>query len=73
MLTAIDTLRGPDREEELQHALGVVPPNMRRTNGGPSILYTDDDMRALRQLAEAVEGEVRGTRDGMLGLDWGDE
>lgn len=31
-----------------------------------------DDQRALRELAEVVEAAVRGGREGMLGLDWGD-
>lgn len=35
-------------------------------NGG------EDDVKALRQLAEAVESAVRGGKEGTLGLDWGD-
>lgn len=35
--------------------------------------HAEEDMRALRALAEAVEGAVRGSGESTLGLDWGDE
>lgn len=33
---------------------------------------SQDDVVALRELAEAVESAVRGGKDGVLGLDWGE-
>ncbi len=31
-----------------------------------------EDTRALRELAEAIEAAVRGGKEDALGLDWGD-
>lgn len=99
VLRKIDSLRGQQREEALQRALGVsqydtrgaVPNDIsfttsKRTtfgHGGRSSLpsyengievgYVEEDMVALRELAEAVEAAVRGGKEGAtLGLDWGD-
>lgn len=97
VLRQIDSLRGQQREEALQRALGVsqydargaVPNDMsvstsnRTTFGrggrsssyenGIEVGYEEEDKTALRQLAEAVEGAVRGAKEGAtLGLDWGD-
>ncbi|KAJ7173549.1 hypothetical protein C8R46DRAFT_1083110, partial [Mycena filopes] len=71
LLTAIDKLRGPDREHALQRALGVTAPEITPTNStGDAEL--SEDVLALRALAEAVEAAVRGDRPGTLGLDWGE-
>jgi hypothetical protein len=59
-LRTIDGLRGSAREEALHTSLGI---SMRGERGG-------DEMR---KLAEAIESTVRGnrgSRDGVLGLDW---
>ncbi|KAJ7858447.1 hypothetical protein B0H13DRAFT_2237584 [Mycena leptocephala] len=73
LLTAIDKLRGPDREDTLQRALGVTAPaiaSSSTTNSG--VAQLSEDVLALRALAEAVEAAVRGGRADALGLDWGE-
>ncbi|KAI0688180.1 hypothetical protein BC835DRAFT_1285245 [Cytidiella melzeri] len=71
LLRSIDRLRGEDREEALQRALGVSPADLdgssRRTG-----TYTEEDVVALRELAESVEAAVRGGKEDVLGLNWGD-
>ena len=70
LLRNIDSLRGEDREEALERALGVHVPAIGTQ---PSIgSKLDDDTIALRALAEAVELAVRGDKSDALGLDWGD-
>ncbi|KAF8198099.1 hypothetical protein BJ912DRAFT_57432 [Pholiota molesta] len=70
LLTSIDKLRGPEREDALQRALGVTAPEiddqLRRSE--PS-----EDVLALRALAEAIEAAIRGGNESALGLNWGDE
>jgi hypothetical protein len=68
LLTSIDKLRGPEREDALQRALGVDAKQLKNDLLGPQEL--SDDTRALRQLAEAVEAAVRGGKEDVLGLDW---
>jgi len=72
LLKNIDRLRGPDREDALQHALGVNVGQLKDPAGNKLPLDSDSDIRALRQLAEAVEAAVRGGKEGVLGLDWGE-
>ncbi|KAF7315938.1 Acid protease [Mycena indigotica] len=67
LLTQLDRLRGHEREDALQRALGVSAPDIRAQRGPEKL---GDDVLALRALAEAVEGAVRGGKDGELGLDW---
>ena len=67
VLRTIDGLRGTEREEALQHALGVS----RREIGseiGEGI--GEGERRAMRGLAEAIEGACREKEEGTLGLDW---
>ncbi|KAJ7140510.1 hypothetical protein C8R43DRAFT_1017348 [Mycena crocata] len=59
LLTSIDKLRGPEREDTLQRALGVTAPELHR-------------IAATSSLAEAVEAAARGGKDDALGLDWGE-
>ncbi|KAF7790038.1 hypothetical protein EIP86_000987 [Pleurotus ostreatoroseus] len=72
LLKSLDTLRGAEREEALQRALGVsaadLDPNAqaRGAAGRPP----EDDVKALRALAEAIEAAVRGGKEDALGLDW---
>ncbi|EED85096.1 predicted protein [Postia placenta Mad-698-R] len=66
LLRSIDQLRGPEREEALERALGIAPAD-RQAPAQP-----EEDTRALRVLAEAVEAAVRGGKHDVLGLDWGD-
>jgi len=73
LLKNIDRLRGPDREDALQHALGVNVGQLKDPTGNKLPLDSDSDIRALRQLAEAVEAAVRGGKEGVLGLDWGEQ
>ncbi|KAJ7637027.1 hypothetical protein FB45DRAFT_908045 [Roridomyces roridus] len=69
LLTNIDKLRGPEREGALQRALGVSAPNLTSNTSNAEL---SQDVLALRALAEAVEGAVRGGREAALGLDWGE-
>jgi zinc finger HIT domain-containing protein 3 len=68
VLLSVDKLRGNDREEALQHALGVSV----STVGDPATRIALDDVQTLRALAEAIESAVRGSQEGILGLDWDD-
>jgi hypothetical protein len=65
-------LRGPDREDALQRALGVNVEQLRDPNGTKVSPELGEDVNALRKLAEAVEAAVRGGKAGVLGLDWGE-
>nr|GAT44946.1 predicted protein [Mycena chlorophos] len=67
LLTQIDQLRGHERDDVLQRALGVSSIDISARSGQMSL---GDDVTALRALAEAVEGAVRGGKEGVLGLDW---
>ncbi|KAH7903662.1 hypothetical protein BJ138DRAFT_1167798 [Hygrophoropsis aurantiaca] len=75
LLIEIDKLRGPEREDALQRALGV---DSRRLNEPHQLRSADNgggdqgDMNMLRALAEAVEAAARGGKEGVLGLDWDD-
>ncbi|KAL6301254.1 hypothetical protein BKA93DRAFT_471383 [Sparassis latifolia] len=68
LLRSLDQVRGADREEALQRALGVGDPSNRTSEG-----RSEEDIRALRELAEAVEAAVRSGKPDVLGLDWGDD
>ncbi|KIY73354.1 hypothetical protein CYLTODRAFT_386949 [Cylindrobasidium torrendii FP15055 ss-10] len=70
LLTSIDQLRGHERDRALQKALGVSDPQVFGRNKATEL---EDDVLALRALAEAVESAVRGEQPGQLGLDWGDD
>ena len=71
LLTSVDALRGPEREEALQRALGVHSRLLKNHDAGTrTAVALDEDMRAL---AEAVEEGVRGAREDVLGLDWDGE
>lgn len=67
LLTSIDKLKGSDRENALQRALGVNVEQLKSSLIPPE---SQDDVLALRELAEAVEGAVRSGQNGVLGLDW---
>jgi zinc finger HIT domain-containing protein 3 len=72
LLSSIDALRGHEREQALQRALGVTASDISN-----QFRHVDlsEDMLALRQFAEAVEAAIRGDNKGALGLNWdtGDE
>jgi len=76
IVRSIDKLRGREREDALERALGVTRPGQDVFLPGRGVLNTneqsDEDIQALRQLAEAVEIAVRGNQHNGLGLDWGD-
>lgn len=67
LLTSLDKLRGPEREQALQKALGVTAPEIDDQLRPPQL---SDDVLALRRLAEAIEASVRGGNQSVLGLDW---
>ncbi|KAG7452035.1 uncharacterized protein BT62DRAFT_960024 [Guyanagaster necrorhizus] len=70
LLTSIDNLRGGNRDLALQRALGVMDPQfVDRTRP----VQLEEDVLALRALAEAVEDAVRGEKKDALGLNWGDD
>ncbi|KAH9929575.1 uncharacterized protein BXZ73DRAFT_102103 [Epithele typhae] len=70
ILTSVDALRGEAREVALQEALGV---GGSRSHALASLGHaSDEDRETLRRLAEAIETAVRGGKQDMLGLDWGD-
>jgi zinc finger HIT domain-containing protein 3 len=68
-LTSIDKLRGDERDEALQRALGITAPEID-DQLRPSNL--SDEILALRELAEAIETAVRGRDQSALGLNWGE-
>ncbi|KAI0666003.1 hypothetical protein C8Q78DRAFT_1062567 [Trametes maxima] len=68
ILRSVDVLRGEEREQALHEALGVGESRGKILIGRES----EEDQRALRDLAEAIEAAVRGGKQDMLGLDWGD-
>ena len=68
-MTSIDRLRGPERGQALQRALGVTPPEIDDQLRPPQL---SDDVLALRELAEAIEAAVRGGDQSALGLNWGE-
>jgi len=72
ILMSIDKLRGPNREDALQRALGVNVDQLKDPSGTKLPSNPSEDVSALRQLAEAVEVAVRGGKVGALGLDWGE-
>ncbi|TEB37331.1 hypothetical protein FA13DRAFT_1726403 [Coprinellus micaceus] len=57
LLTSIDGLRGRDREEALQKALGVTPEDVSDLRARKEL---DEDTKALRELAEAIESRREG-------------
>jgi hypothetical protein len=66
-LRTMDGMRGLAREEALEESVGIS----RRGELG-EVAGDDDD--GMVELAEAIEGAVRGNRDeGLLGLDWSTE
>lgn len=72
VLRTIDGLRGSEREEALQLALGV---SRRDVGGGVEIVpeigegIGEGERQAMRGLAEAIEAACR-EGEGTLGLDW---
>lgn len=69
LLTSIDKFRGIEREEALQKALEVTPRDLDNWKGPHEL---NEDVLALRELAEAVEAAIRGDNQRALGLDWGE-
>ena len=68
-MTSIDKLRGPERDEALQRALGITAPEIDDQLRSSNL---SDDILALRELAEAIETAVRGRDQSALGLNWGE-
>jgi hypothetical protein len=75
VLRTIDGLRGTEREEALQLALGLSRRGQGR--GGEIVSEIEEggigegERHGMRGLVEAIEAAVRANRDGLLlGLDW---
>lgn len=72
----MDKLRGNDRDEALQRALGVLLSGDKGIVDDPELTVAEEDVQALRRLAEAIESAVRGGSQSQsqaaLGLDWGE-
>jgi len=71
-LISIDKLQGPRREDALQRALGINIEHLRDPSDAKISPELDEDVIAFRKLAEAIEMEVRGGKEGGLGFDWGE-
>lgn len=71
LLRKLDQLRGTEREEALERLLGVTR-DRAASHGQQVTLHAaeSEEVRALKQLAEAVERSVRGEITDALGLDW---
>ncbi|SRR5712691_7472642 len=76
VLRTIDGLRGSEREEALQLALGVSPRDVSGGSGGGLEIVPEigegiggAERQAMRGLAEAIEAACR-EGEGTLGLDW---
>lgn len=67
LLTSINALRGAEREEALQRALGVDSRLLKNDDAGVPL---NEDTKVFRAFAEAVEVAVRGGHEDTLGLDW---
>lgn len=67
VLRSINALRGAEREEALQRALGVDSRLLKNDDTGKLL---DEDTKVFREFAEAVEVAVRGGKEDVLGLDW---
>jgi zinc finger HIT domain-containing protein 3 len=77
MLRGIDGLEGSAREEALQAALGVSRLDVGRGLAGQVDSgigrIDEEERRAMRGLAEAIEAAVRGNNGNinrLFGLDW---
>ena len=55
-------MRGQEREEALERLLGVTQDS--------TTVESEEDIRAMKELAEAVEKCVRGEKPDAMGLDW---
>jgi zinc finger HIT domain-containing protein 3 len=71
LLRSIDKLRGEDREEALQRALGIAPADLAGSSRRAGT-YLEEEISGFRDLAEAIEAAVRGGKEDVLGLNWGD-
>ena len=69
LLRSIDSLRGREREEALQSALGVSQTNHQGDSGTKKLGIGKEDIEAMRRLSSAIETAIRGDRPSALGLD----
>ncbi|KAJ4491724.1 hypothetical protein C8R41DRAFT_376082 [Lentinula lateritia] len=72
LLVSIDKLSGVGRERAIQCALGADDGriNDELRQGNSSSLEPSEGVLALRTLAEAIEGALRGETNGTLSVDW---
>jgi zinc finger HIT domain-containing protein 3 len=68
-LRSIDSLRGREREEALQCALGVSQSNHQGDSGTSKLGIGEGDIEAMRQLSSAVGAAIRGDGHSALNLD----
>ncbi|KAF8547231.1 hypothetical protein OG21DRAFT_1490403 [Imleria badia] len=69
-IATTNALRGSEREEALQRALGVDSRLFKNQDDARTVALDEpEDTRAFRALTEAIEGAVRGVREDVLGLD----
>lgn len=69
LLRSVDSLRGREREETLQSALGVSQANDQGHSGANRLGIGQENIEAMRQLSSAIEVAIRGDRPSALGLD----
>ena len=50
----------------------MSPADLDGSGGRRPLAYSEEDVKAMRNLAEAVEAAVRGGKEDVLGLNWGD-
>ncbi|KIJ54555.1 hypothetical protein M422DRAFT_152865 [Sphaerobolus stellatus SS14] len=65
LLRKVDKLRGAEREAAIERLLGVTQKS--------TVLESEEDIKAMKNLAEAVEKCVRGEKLDATGLDWLEE
>lgn len=69
LLRSIDSLRGGEREETLQRALGVSQANLQGASSTNKLGICQEDIEAMRRLSSAIDAAIRGDRPSALGLD----
>ncbi|KAJ3808069.1 hypothetical protein F5876DRAFT_46802 [Lentinula aff. lateritia] len=70
LLVSIDKLSGVGRERAIQCALGADDGRINDDLRQSISLSPSEGVLALRTLAEAIEGALRGKTNGTLSLDW---
>jgi len=69
LLRSVDSLRGREREDSLQRALGVSQANPQGASSTNKLGICQEDVEAMRWLSSAIDAAIRGDRPSALGLD----